>query len=108
MATIRGDGPARIAWGYRTAAELGAWTIALERDEPDDPASFRRLLAAAVTGAVDVYALRQRGLTFVVLREGRPPLSWPITTLELSLHAVRGELGPKEGVPYVAIRTAGK
>lgn len=108
MPTIRGDGPARIAWGYRTAATLGAWTIALERDEPDDPASFHRRMAAAVVGAVDLFALRQRPLTFVVERIGRPALVWPIVSLEPSRTAVRGELGPKEGIPYVSVRAAGK
>jgi hypothetical protein len=105
---IRGPGPARIAWGYRTAAELEAWTIQLDRGTPDDPQPFRRTLVAALVGRPDLHALKQRPLTFVVVRD--PPLAWPIVpgTLTIGLEAVTAELEAKEDAPYVAIRSAGK
>jgi hypothetical protein len=104
MSQIAGPGPARIAWGYRTAAELGAWKITISRED----GVFRRTLAAELRGdRIDLHALRQPGLMFVVLREGRPPLSWPVTTIHIGLAAVTGELGAKEdGAHVVAIRTA--
>jgi len=110
VSQIRGPGPARIAWGYRTAAELEAWTIQLDRGTPDDPQPFRRTLVAAVVGRPDLHALKQRPLTFTVLREGRPPLAWRIVpgTLQIGLEAITAELEAKEAPAYVAIRSAGK
>lgn len=109
MSQIRGPGPARIAWGYRTAAELEAWTIQLDRGTPDDPQPFRRTLVAAVVGRPDLHALKQRPLTFTVLREGRPPLAWRIVpgTLQIGLEAITAELEAKEAPAYVAIRASG-
>jgi hypothetical protein len=107
MSQIFGPGPARIAWGYREAASLGAWKITITRDEATG--SFSRSLAAELRGEkLDLHALRQRsGLTFVVLRDGRP-LTWPIVSLNLGLAAITAELGAKEGSDHgvVAIRAS--
>lgn len=104
MSSIAGAGPARIAWGYRTAAELGAWKITISRED----GTFRRTLAAELRGdRIDLHALRQSGLMFVVVREGRPPLSWPVVSINIGLSAVTGELGAKEDTSHVvAVRTA--
>lgn len=108
MSQIAGPGPARIAWGYREAASLGAWKITITRDEATG--LFSRSLAAELRGEkLDLHALRQRsGLTFVVLRDGRPPLTWPIVALNLGLAAITAELGAKEGSDHgvVAIRAS--
>ena len=106
MSRIRGAGPARIVWGYRTAAELGAWSITVDRDDEDDPASLRLRLAAAHVAVVDAYALRQRPLAFVVDRPGRPVLTWPVITLDATPAGIRGELGRKGGSNRVEIRPA--
>lgn len=103
MAEIRGSA-ARIDWGYRTAATLGAWTITLDRET----APLRRLLAAELRGDVSLYVLRQRPLVFVVPREGRPAIRWPVLALDVGPDYVRGELGAKEGINDVAIRPAGE
>jgi hypothetical protein len=105
MSTFQGAGPARIAWGYRTAAALGAWKITVARGET--PGAFSRTLTAELQDA-DIQALRQRPLTFVVLREGRPNLTWPVVSLQIGINAVTGELGAKEDVHHVvAIRASG-
>jgi hypothetical protein len=106
MAEIRGTA-ARIEWGYRTAATLGAWTIVLDRGTPDAPTPLRRRLAAELRDAA-IYALRQRPLIFVVPREGRPALRWPVLALEVGPNYLRGELAAKEGSNNVQVRTAGK
>lgn len=108
MSQITGAGPARIVWGYRTAAELGAWKITIARD---GPSGMSRTLVAELRGdRIDLQALRQKDppLAFVVPREGRPALSWPIISLHLGLAAVTAELGAKEGSDHggVTVRSA--
>jgi hypothetical protein len=106
MSQITGAGPARIAWGYRTAAELGAWKITISRD---GPSGFSRTLVAELRGdTIDLQALRQTDppLAFVVPREGRPALTWPIVSIHIGLAAITAELGAKEGSNVVAVRSA--
>lgn len=66
------------------------------------------MLAAELRGdVIDLHALRQKPLRFVVVREGRPPLSWPVITLQIGLAGVTAALGAKEGSDHVvAIRSA--
>lgn len=108
MAEIRGTA-ARLDWGYRTAATLGTWTIVLDRGTPDAPTPLRRRLAAELRTLSNLYALRQRPLVFVVPREGRPALRWPILgPLDVGPNYIRGELDAKEGSNNVQVRTAGE
>lgn len=75
---------ARLVWGYRTAAELGAWTIAKQ------PGGWR--LHAALTSQ-DAYLLRQRPL-LVTIPRAQGFWTWTIEALTVEARALTATLGP--------------
>jgi hypothetical protein len=85
--TIRGQAGA-VLWGHRTAAVLGAWTIA-KQEIPHAPPVWH--LAARCMRA-DAFQCRQRPLLFTAHRD-KGQWCWAIESLEmvgLELHAVLG------------------
>lgn len=77
---------ARLRWGYRTAADLGAWQIT---------AGYLR---AAVTRA-DPYQLAQSPLYFVVenTTSRKPPFERLLLDVRVAGATVTARLGPRKG-----------
>jgi hypothetical protein len=84
-----------IQWGYRTAAELGRWTLTPDRGTPETPAPLRRILEAEVLKVTDPLAIRQPGLALVLPRP-RGALTWAVLELTLAADGRRlvAQLGP--------------
>jgi hypothetical protein len=88
--TIRGSTGA-VLWGHRTAAVLGAWTIA-KQDVPRATPVWQ--LAARVTRA-DAFQCRQRPLLFTAHRD-KGQWCWSIASIDVVGDALYAVLGPPE------------
>jgi hypothetical protein len=87
---IRGQAGA-VLWGHRTAAALGAWSIA-KQERPRQPPLW--LLAARVTRA-DAFQCRQKPLLFTAYH-GKGSWCWGIESLTLADGQLRAVLGQPE------------
>ena len=86
--TIRGQAGA-VLWGHRTAAVLGAWTIAKTEVPRARPVWH---LAARITRA-DAFQCRQKPLLFTAFRENGT-WCWAVDSLDVvgdQLYAVLGQ-----------------
>ena len=84
---LRMEGPAaRVRWGYRTVAELGAWRI-----------EGGYLRAAVQRG--DPYQLAQAPLYFVVENTSshKPPFERLLVDVRVAGATVTARLGPRKG-----------
>lgn len=95
--TINGQAGA-FRWGYRLAASVGAWQIRQLPPPADAPPGTlpRRELVASIVGDVQLFAIRQRPLAFVVTRPGVVAWRWPVLSLELGGDRICAMLGPRE------------
>jgi hypothetical protein len=85
-----------ILWGYRTAAQLQAWSIVYHK--PDLTHDNRWTLTATFQ-RVDRFQLRQRPLLFSAAREGlKGYWCWPLETESIQIGDVQmtATLGPPE------------
>ncbi len=85
---VRGQAGA-VLWGHRTAAELGAWSIAKQEAPRTRPVWH---LSARVTRA-DRFQCRQRPLLFTAFRD-KGVWCWAIESLDVvgdQLYAVLGQ-----------------
>jgi hypothetical protein len=89
--TIRGQAGA-VLWGHRTAAVLGAWTIA-KQEQPRQAPVWQ--LAARVTRA-DAFQCRQRPLLFTAHREREGQWCWSIASIDVVGDQLYAVLGPPE------------
>jgi len=87
--TLRGI-RGRLVWGYRTAAELTAWSIS----RPEGPDAEWTLTAGIAT--VDRFQVLQRPLLFYAPRTGGSHWCWPIRRLYLGDGRLVANLGPPE------------
>jgi hypothetical protein len=88
---------AELRCGYRCAARLGAWTIAIDRPEPGEPPRpIVRWLTAQLVELVDPIALTQTPLELVALPART--LRWPVLSVMRSGDRLRAELGPR--IPF--------
>ena len=87
---------AELRWGYRRAAQLGQWSIAIDRAEPGEaPRPDVRWLSAVLVDA-DPVALTQTPLELVVPVNGSTRrLRWPVLTVLKTPGLLRAQLGPK-------------
>lgn len=94
--TLRGTS-ATLAWGYRTAAALSAWTISKTLDEVKGTHTWT--LAAALGPQCDRFQVRQaharRELLFTTPRKGGFWV-WPVHTVTVGERRLTATLGPPE------------
>jgi hypothetical protein len=76
---------AQVKWGYRVAASLGPWELAME--------SHGGTLTAAVVSS-DACAVSQRPLIFEVSRPKGQRWVWPIESLQIKDGRLTASVGP--------------
>lgn len=87
---------ASLVWGYRPAAQLGAYVVERRR-KGISKGPWIWTLRAPLTGTFDAFALRQRPLLLSAPRRGGF-WCWPVQTLHVieSPRSVIAQLGPPE------------